>query len=362
MPSPWLWLWVIRVEPTLNAAVIGGSGFPVPARGAKARAMRSLATLLFVAVAVWAGVPGWTGDERLALPAPQPLFRAERVALDPADPARRKVGALTFLGGVRLTSPDAAFGGFSALAVRDDRFTLLSDGGNVATFRMDARGRVSEPGYRTLPSGPATGWRKMDRDSESLAVDPAGGALWVGFERANAIWRYAPGFARVERSVRPPEMKRWRANGGPESMVRLADGRFLVIAEEATHGPGREALLFASDPTKGGQPLRFRYLPPAGFDPSDATQLPDGRVLVLNRWWGLPIRFRSALVVFDPARIRPGALVRGREIARLAPPLRTENYEGVATTVEGGRTMLWLVSDDDTGLWQHTLLLKFRMD
>lgn len=323
--------------------------------------MRPLGTLLFVAVTVWAGVPGWSGDERLALPAPHAAIRAERVALDPADPARRAVGALIFLGGVRLTSPDPAFGGFSALAVRGDRFTLLSDGGNVATFRMDGAGRVSEPGYAPLPAGPATGWRKMDRDSESLAVELQTGKVWVGFERANAIWRYAAGFARVERFVAPAAMKRWRSNGGPESLVRLTDGRFLVIAEVATHGLGREALLFAGDPTGGGRPVRFRYLPPAGFDPSDATQLPDGRVLVLNRWWGLPIRFRSALVVLDPAAIRSGALVRGREIARLAPPLRSENFEGVAAAVEGGRTVIWLVSDDDTGVSQHTLLLKFRL-
>ena len=324
--------------------------------------MRRFGALLFVAVAGWAGVPGWSGEERLALPDGSAAIAAERVALDPGDPAWRRMGPLTFLGGVRLTSSDEVFGGFSALAVRGDRFTLLSDGGDVAAFRMDGRGRVSAARYAPLPAGPGTGWRKMDRDSESLALDPVTGELWIGFERANAIWRYAPGFARAERLARPAAMRRWGANGGPEAMARLADGRFLVIAEEATRGPGRESLLFPGDPTGGAAPVRFRYLPPAGFDPCDATQLPDGRIMVLDRWWGLPLRFRSALVVIDPAAIRSGALVRGREIARLGPPLQHENFEGVAATVEAGRTTVWLVSDNDQAWWRRTLLLKFRLD
>ena len=324
--------------------------------------MRGLGTVMFVAGAVWLGVPGWSGDERLALPASRAGIEAERVALDPRDVARRRMGALTFLGGVRLTSPDPAFGGFSALALRGDRFTLLDDSGNVATLRLDARGQVGDARYVPLPAGPATGWRKLDRDSESLAIEPKSGTAWVGFERANAIWRYSLGFGRAKRFVQPPAMARWRRNGGAESMARLADGRFLVIAEEATRGPGREALLFPGDPTDGRTPVRFRYLPPPGFDPSDVTQLPDGGLLVLNRWWGLPLRFESALVVIDLAAIRPGALVRGREIARLAPPLVHENFEGVAAVVERGRTMIWLVSDNDQMAWRSSYLLKFRLE
>ena len=324
--------------------------------------MRGFGIVLFVAIAVWLGVPGWSGDERLTLPQSRAVIHAGRVALDPGNVARRRVGALAFLGGVKLTSPDGAFGGFSALTVRGDRFTLLDDSGNVATLRMDGRGGVSDARYVPLPAGPATGWRKMDRDSESLAVDPRSGTAWVGFERANAIWRYGQGFGRAERFVRPPAMARWRRNGGAEAMARLADGRFLVIAEEETVGPGREALLFPGDPTDGRAPLRFRYLPPPGFDPSDVTPLPDGRLLVLNRWWGLPLRFESALVVIDLTSVRPGALVAGREIARLAPPLVHENFEGVAAVVEWGRTVVWLVSDNDQMTWRSSYLLKFRLE
>lgn len=324
--------------------------------------MPKATTVLTVIGGVLLIAPGWTGDQRLPLLRREAVVTAVRVPLDPDDPGRRRIGALTYLGGVTLASPDPAFGGFSALSVAGDRFTLLSDGGNLVRFRLNLRGAVSEPRFASLPAGPGAGWDKRDRDSEAMAVDPRSGRRWVAFERANAIWRYSADFARAERVVRPAAMRRWRSNGGAEAMARLRDGRFVVIAEEGTKGPGREALVFAGDPTPGGKPIRFRYLPPEGFDPSDVTQLPDGRLLVLNRWWGLPLRFESALVVVDPAALRAGAQVRGREIARLAPPLVHANFEGVAAVVEAGRTVVWLVADNDQSPWRSSYLLKFRLD
>ena len=99
-----------------------------------------------------------------------------------------------------------------------------------------------------------------------------------------------------------------------------------------------------------------------GEELSGLSELPDGRLLVLNRWFGPPFRFANVLVLIDPRAIRPGAVVRGREIARLVAPLTHDNVEGVAATVEGGRTIVWLVSDDNHSRWERTLLLKFRLD
>lgn len=317
--------------------------------------------LLFVCLAVLALVPGWSGEQRLALLGPDARIVATRVALDPDDPTRRRLGRLTFMGGVALSSGDHAFGGFSALAVRGDRATMLSDGGNVASFTLRRDGQVLLPQFGYLPSGPGTGWDKRDRDSESLAIDPVTGTAWVGFERANAIWRFTPGLAQSRGAVRPAAMRRWWENGGAESLVRRRDGSFVAIAERA-RGATREGLVWAGDPVAGAPPpFRFRYRPPSGYDPTDAAELPDGRLLVLNRWWGLPLRFRSALVVIDRAAIRPGATVSGDPVAVLGAPLIHGNFEGVAATEEGGHTVLWLVSDND-GVWSPTLLLKFRLD
>ncbi|WP_293874895.1 MULTISPECIES: esterase-like activity of phytase family protein [unclassified Sphingomonas] len=333
--------------------------------------------IVFVILAVLLLVPGWTGGERLALLGDRPQLVATRVDLDPADPRHVRLGALTYLGGVRLRSVDPAFGGYSALAVvpqpDGNRFTMLSDGGNVVSFTMGADWAPRRIRFRNLPAGPGTGWEKRDRDSESMAVDPATGRIWVGFERYNAIWRYAPGFARAEAQRQPAGMASWPANGGPESMARLPDGRFVVIGEER-HVPtrrwrgseaerlqSREALIFPGDPI-ATRSLPFAYLPAPRFDPADVTALPDGDLLVLDRAFRLPYRFSNRLSLIPAAAIRPGAQLRGTWLATLDAPLIHDNFEGLATTQEEGTTIVWMVSDDNQSLLQRTLLLKFRLD
>jgi hypothetical protein len=296
-----------------------------------------------------------------------PRMAVERVQIDPRDLARKRVGALTYLGGIRLTSPDRAFGGFSSMQIKGDRFTLLSDGGTFIRFRMGDDWTPRALAFGDLPDGPGSGWLKSQRDSESMASDPVTGRIWVGFENFNAIWRYDDGLTRAERSVRPAEMRDWSTNGGPESMVRMADGRFVVISE--TSRPkgqrwGREALLFAGDPTlPGAKPVRFTYVPPAeSYDPSDAVQLPDGRIIVLNRRFSVPGLFSAKLTLIDPREIRSRAVLRGTEIATLAAPLLHDNYEALAVTREGDDTILWIATDDNQQFWEWSLLLKFRVE
>lgn len=337
--------------------------------------MRVPAIILSVVVAVLVLVPGWTGESRLALLGDTPRIIAVPVALDPDDPGRKRVGALTFLGGLSLSSTDPAFGGYSSLTVVGDRFTLLSDGGNVVGFTMGADWRLRGLRFANLPAGPGTGWEKRDRDTESMTVDPSSGRIWVGYENYNAIWRYAPGFVAAEAAAQPAAMASWPDNGGPESLLRLADGRFVTISEER-HVPRqrwrgaeavrlhtRDALIFAGDPTAPQQPRHFAYVPDGRFDPADATQLPNGDLLVLDRAFSLPFRFSNRLSVIRAADVAPGAVVRGRLLATLAAPLIHDNFEGVAVTREGGATIVWLVSDNNQQLLlQRTLLLKFRLD
>lgn len=197
-----------------------------------------------------------------------------------------------------------------------------------------------------------------------MTVDPASGQVWVGFERYNQIWRYAPGLTRPAAYAAPPPMARWEKNGGAESMVRLHDGRFLVIAEtDRRDRPTRDLLVFPGDPvSRPNDAMLAYYRPPDGFDPSDATELPDGRVLVINRRIDLPFRWTAVLTLIDPRGVKAGQVLAGREIARFAAPLTVDNYEGLAITREGAATILWMVSDDNQLFLQRTLLLKFRVD
>jgi hypothetical protein len=313
-------------------------------------------------------VPTFAGTERLALYLPDAPVSIAPVPLDSRAPTRRRLGGLTYLGGWVLSSWDPAFGGFSSMSIVGDRFFLLSDGGNYLKFRMTAQGGLADVHTGALPGGPGSGWDKADRDSESQVFDPATGRLWVGFEQYNAIYRYAPGLGAVEKSVRPRAMADWQADYGPESMARLHDGSFIVIAERNPKATDSgqlpsPALHFTGDPTEApSKGFRFRYVPPRGFSPTDAVELPDGRIALLNRRFRLRDRFTAVLTIIDGKAIRPGATLVGREVARFDGSVLHDNFEALAVTREGSATILWVASDDNQQWWERSLLLKFRLD
>jgi hypothetical protein len=326
--------------------------------------MPRLRPLLAAIVVPLAIGTGWSREARVMLPKPDTRMTARAVALDPDDPARRRLGALRYLGGVELTGRDPAFGGYSALSVRGDRFTLLSDDATILRFTMGRDWIVRDVGLASLPAGPDIGWTKRERDSESMTTDPATGRVWVGFEQYNEIWRYTPGLSRAEGGVAPPAMANWRSNGGIEAMARLADGRFVAFSESVPYRESaRVGLVWSGDPVASPAPvIRFHYQAAPGFRPVDLAELPDGRLLLLERRFQLPFRWSNRLVVIDRATLTAGATVRGREIARLQAPLIHDNFEGVAVVREGAAVMLWLVSDDNRLPLQRTLLLKFRLN
>jgi hypothetical protein len=317
----------------------------------------------------------YSGEEGRPLLGPGAPVTATPVPLDPFNPSRRTVGVLTFLGGWQLTSPDPAFGSISAMALNGRRFTMLSDSGGLMQFDLDDGGRATRVQFTDLPSGPTGGWTKGSRDSESMTADPQSGRAWVGFESRNQIWRYSPGFKRAEAHAWPPALRDWPPATGPESMVRLRSGKFVLIAENADGPHGSDdALLFPGDPTTPGiVPLRFGYRLPPGYRVTDALELPDGRLLVLHRkvtMLKLKLRWingrprivrgiQSLLRIVDIRGVKPGQVVDGIDIARLAWPLTADNFEAMALGREGGKTILWIASDDNYTFYQRTLLMKF---
>ncbi|MFS0738416.1 esterase-like activity of phytase family protein [Sphingomonas sp. 1P06PA] len=321
--------------------------------------MRHLAILLLLAVFLALG-----GAMRVHRFDPAPIIHARPVPLDRDRPDLRQVGRLTFVAGWSLSSREADMGGISSMSIVGRRVTTLSDRGTVIAFDVPTGGLAGDARLSPLPETPGDRTYKGGRDSESMTIDRATGRLWVGFEGANAIWRYGAGLATSEGGTAPPQMADWSSNSGPEAIVRLPDGRFLVFAE-GKRGPrgGREALLFAGDPSrKGMRAIRFEYRPPEGYRPTEAALLPDGQVLLLNRRASLRDGVSAVIERIDPARIRPGQIVPAERIARIAPPLIVDNLEAMAVTRERGRTMLWIASDDNFLFFQRTLLLKFALD
>src|SRR3546814_12060149 len=93
--------------------------------------------------------------------------------------------------------------------------------------------------------------------------------------------------------------------------------------------------------------MHLRYVPPRGDRPTDAVALDKRHVLVLNRRLTLQSLFTATLAMVElPERPRPGDRLKARALARLAPPLLADNFEGLAVTREGGRRIVWIASDE----------------
>lgn len=273
-------------------------------------------------------------------------------------PPREEGEGVSLAGTWRLSSSDTRFGGYSALTWRTNgRLRAYSDSGLWLEF--DAPDRPA--GVRAR-FGPRSDGDKLRNDVEAAAYDPASGTTWLAQEITNTVKRVGPDGTTLAVAA-PPAMADFAANGGAESMARLPDGRFIVLAESAKpFSPMRRtALLFPQDPTLDERAIVFAFDPPAGYDPTDAAALPDGRVLILLRALKLgpwPF-FRSKLVIADPALIRAGEPWPWREVADLSAIAPLENYEGLAVEPGGGGLVLWVISDANRSvLLQRTLLLK----
>ena len=142
---------------------------------------------------------------------------------------------------------------------------------------------------------------------------PDSGQFWVSYEAKHGIRRFSRSFARSTGFVRPIEMQDWPSNKGAEALSGLPMAGFLVIAESLEDDDTHQALLFSGDPVEPGTDIdSFTYGPPAGYRVTDGVQLPDGRLMILNRWVGLPNGFAAKLALVDPSRLGRNKLVTGQ--------------------------------------------------
>jgi hypothetical protein len=301
----------------------------------------------------------------LSLFSEPPLPARSRIAFQPVPleegaAGRQQVGKLLYLGGWVLRSNDARFGGISAMHVEGREVLAASDAGWLFRFPLPGR-TAADLQLQALPEGPGSPDRKGDRDMEAWAVH--GRKAWIAFEGRNEVWRYERGRWRKESSAAPAAMKSWSYNGGTEAMLRLADGRFVVFSESKLRPDGSsEAVLFSGDPAEPGTSASsFGYAAPKGYKITDAALLPDGRMLLLHRRVGLANGISAKVGVADPQGVGERAIMRSVEIADLRPPLTVDNMEALSVTQEGGRTIVWIASDDNYLPVQRNLLMKFAL-
>jgi hypothetical protein len=293
-------------------------------------------------------------------------------SFDPRDATHLRYGSLQFRSGLMLTSPFKRFGGLSALHLdaKGENFVMLSDKGDWFTGRLIYDGAALK-GLADVESAPML-WRDGTTlarqrwfDTESLTFD--GSIAYVGIERVNKIvkfdFRKGGILAPAEIVPTPPEIAKLPFNLGLESLVFVGKehplaGTLIAISEEGLDENGNLAAFLIGGPTPG----IFKIKRTESFDISDATLLPSGYLLILERKFSLTNGAGVRIRAIPLALIKPGALVDGPVIFDVDLGYEIDNMEGIASHVAANNdTVITMVSDDNFSLIQRTLLLQFTL-
>lgn len=298
-------------------------------------------------------------------PAPVPhgaaiAVDAEPVPMDPRDPARERIGAFAYAGGVIVTSAQTArLHGLSDLKVTaDGRLLAASDQSDLLEARivLDAAGRLAgladarlsalkdEAGADLYAGG------QEEYDSEGV-VRLADGTLVVAFEQHDRVLAYPPGGGLPRRAPMPETA--YTHNKGMEALAAAPD----VAPDAYRVGLEDSGLLFVCR-------LSARCTPDGRVDLEGSElvamdNLPGGGRAYLFRSFS-PLRGNVIrLRVTD----RAGRTLDSLQIER---PLTVDNLEGLAAVPQaGGGVRFYLVADDNFGFYegkptgQRTLLLAF---
>jgi hypothetical protein len=299
----------------------------------------------------------------------EPLdFTTRPVDLHTRDEAIATVGSLDYLGGLELRSRHPHFGGLSGMDVSKDgkRLSLVTDKGWWVTLQPvhDQQGRLigvenGEIGKLLMPSGKPIS-DGGDGDGEAIARHR--GALVVSFESDRKLYLYPSGenpLALKPRELRlPSALKGAPSNGQIEALTTLRGGRIFALTERFSHG--EHAVIGWITQNRAWRHVIYQRS--GAFFPTGAATLPDGDVILLERRFNWLAGVASRIVRIPTAKILPGAVIRGTEIAVLDPPFVVENFEAIDIRVgPTGETLIYILSDDNFQSIQRNLLLLFKL-
>ncbi|MBK8631304.1 MAG: esterase-like activity of phytase family protein [Sphingomonadales bacterium] len=299
----------------------------------------------------------------IALPAPASAEEvldtgALSISLEASPRAEELASGVRVAGSWRLSSSDKQFGGVSAMMMRNNALTLLTDSGRL--FDLEDGHPVRS---RALPAACARPLGRKKADAEAMTLAPDGQGIRVSLERVNMVCAWSPDRPETATLSAVAGMSQWKRNRGAEAMASLAGQGTLIIGEGAQDDAGLRPLLwFHGDPADAATPVTtMRYQPPAGFKPGDAAFLPDGRLIVLNRQTKFGKQAASILTIHPALTPETDAVLPGRVLARIAHSALAANYEGMALEPRAGGATIWLVSDDNFRGKDGTRLLRLDM-
>jgi hypothetical protein len=314
------------------------------------------------------------------LDAPQAIEINARVLqhFHSSQPDARRFGDLEFRGGLVLSSPSEHFGGLSDLVMDADgkRLLAVSDRGAWLSATIEY-GKGGAPAAVTRARmGPLMALKgrsltsKRQQDAESIALVEGTlerGTVLIGFERMHRIGRFevrggevqAPsGYQRLA-----PEAGRMASNQGLEALTVLQAGPFkgssVGFAERLTRGSGYHTGWIWI----GGQPQRLQLRDIDEFNITGAAGLPDGGLLVLERFFRWSVGVKMRIRRLAPAEVKPGAKLSGHVVFEGDRSYEIDNMEGIAVHRGGrGETVVTLVSDDNFNrMLQRTVFLQFTL-
>ncbi|MGX5734954.1 esterase-like activity of phytase family protein [Bosea thiooxidans] len=289
-------------------------------------------------------------------------------AFEPRSPERRRFGALQFRGGLVLSSNSPRFGGLSGLWRAGGDIVAVSDRGDWLTGKLvSERGRPVALEDVEMAAILGFSGRPLARsglyDTESLCI--ADGVAYVGIERRHEIVRFdwaGQGMnARARPISLPLQAKRLPRNRGLEALGVMPAGPLKGALVAVAERSGEE-----NEPTLGfilgdGSAGLFSVARHDGYDITDLAFLPSGDMLLLERWYqpmrGVGMRIRR----IAGRDLKAGALLDGPYLVEADLGYEIDNMEGLSVHLEGGRTVLTLISDDNFSFLQRTVLLEFEL-
>jgi hypothetical protein len=324
-----------------------------------------VATAVLTACSAFAAEPGFTPVDVHSAPITE--FRAGETD--------DRFGDLEFRGGLTLFSGDPMFGSWSGLDFSaDGTLHAVADEGVWFTAKLVEDGDrligIDDPMVAPMldeDGKPFVNKRRADAEGLRIVTRDGRETALVSFEHETRVEAYALtpdlSLARPQYIPLPVFVYGIPGNTGLEAIAVAPPagpiaGATVVIAEHALNKNHDHRGFILDGPNNG--PFAIRRL--GDFDITDATFLPSGDLLILERKLNLSEGLFMRIRRIAAATLRQGATVDGPILIVADISHQIDNMEGLAVrTSADGETLINLISDDNHSLLQRTVLLQFAL-
>lgn len=276
--------------------------------------------------------------------------------------------SVTFVAGYEMVaSGTSLFQGLSDLRVTavegGYHITGLSDFGRIVDFSLMGEGQTPHDSPLSITdlkdeAGLVFDLRSLS-DSEDIALDGVTGDLFVSFERRARILRYPKGQTTQASQIAPIEgLPELPFNEGMEALTLIESKHLLVGVESGgfylcdTMGK-KLCRVVQSD---GAPALMYKIVSLETLATPDRES--GAQVLALYRYYDPFMGPRNIVVLmkWDGER-----LTTIKTLAKIIPPLETDNYEGVSAVATQDGYRLFLISDTlDENNQPHLLVFDWK--